>query len=233
MSQTLPIALTAVPVPVTVKAMNINQLLAIVCQYVQGSVQTDVSFFQTVSVDPTALTTPIIFNTTQRVFKYWDTGVGAYLAITQFQPGDIKNTFVDGDSPQLGWIVCDGRKITDVIDISQAQQGVLIQLFGNGGSLPDLTPMMGVSGLPAANAFDAIIVADTQPPANQIANLPFSSDYNPIESQNLAGNAEALRGSQNDLRTAVVNTKAVSQAMLTAIVSNSQTIVACVFVGYP
>jgi hypothetical protein len=159
--------------------------------------------------------------------------LGKYVALTQFQPGDIKNTFVSGDSPQTGWVVCDGRLISAVPNISQTQQGILNSLFGVGSSLPVLTPVQGFSGLPPASSFSNVNVPVTAPPANQIANLPFSSDYNPVEPQNLAGNTETLRTSQNGLRTAVTEMQALSEAMLSAISNPTASVTACVFVGYP
>lgn len=233
MSATIPITLTPVPVPVGIKATDINQLITIITQYISGSINQDVSFFQMVSADPTQQTTPLIFNTSQNVFKYWDTTVGKYTPITPFQPGDIKNTFSGGDSPQTGWIDCDGRVISTIPNISANQQGVLNALFGTGGSLPTLTPIQGVSNLPASNAFSNVPVLATTPPTNQIANLPFSSDYNPVEPQNLAANTEQLRGSQNDLRTSVTSMQALSNQLLNAFTAPVNGLVAQVFVGYP
>jgi hypothetical protein len=233
MSVTLPITLTPVPVPVGIRATDINQLITILTQYVAASVNTDVSFFQTVSADPTQFTTQIIFNTSQLTFKYWSTSLGKYTAITPFQPGDIKNTFLSGDSPQTGWIECDGRAISQVPNISQNQQGILNSLFGVGGNLPDLTPIQSFNGLPAADSFSVISVATTVPPQNQIANLPFASEYNPVESQNLAANTETLRGSQDSLRTSLTDIQTVSSQLLTALTTPGQPLVACVFVGFP
>lgn len=233
MSSTIPITLTPVPIPVGVKALDINQLVTIITQYTAASINQDVSFFQLVSVDPTQQTTPLIFNTSQGVFKYWDTTVGRYTPITPFQPGDIKNTFSGGDSPQTGWIDCDGRTISSVPNISANQQGILNALFGAGGSLPTLSPFQGVSNLPTANAFSEVPVAATTPPTNQIANLPFSNDYNPVEPQNLAANTEQLRTSQNELRGSVVSMQALSNQMLNAFTTPVTGITAQVFVGYP
>lgn len=233
MSATLPITLTPVPVPVGVKATDINQLLTILTQYTAASVNADVSFFQTVSADPTQFTTAIIFNTSQAVFKYWDTALGRYTAVTPFQAGDIKNTVVAGDSPQTGWIECDGRVIAEIPNISATQQGVLNALFGVGGSLPNLTPVQGFSNLPAAGSFSGVSVPNTTPPQNQIANLPFSSTYDPVNEQNLAKNTETLRGSQNDLRSAVVAMQGYSEQVLTAMTTPTTGMFACIFVGYP
>lgn len=233
MSATIPITLTPVPVPVGVMATDINQLITIITQFTAASVNADVSFFQIVSADPTQQTTPLIFNTTQAVFKYWDTTVGKYMPISPFQPGDIKNTFNGGDSPQTGWIDCDGRAISAVPNISANQQGVLNALFGVGGSLPDLSPVQGFSNLPTSNAFTNVNVPGTTPPAGQIGALPFSSSYDPVESQNLASNTENLRGSQNDLRSAVVTMQGLSNQVLQAMINPVTGLTAQVFVGYP
>jgi hypothetical protein len=192
-----------------------------------------VSFFQIVSADPTQITTPLIFNTTQAVFKFWDTTVGKYMPVSPFQPGDIKNTFNGGDSPQTGWIDCDGRPISDVPNISANQQGVLNALFGTGGSLPDLAPVQGFNNLPSTNAFSDVAVPGTTPPSGQIGSLPFSGSYDPVESQNLASNTENLRGSQNDLRAAVVTMQGLSNQMLDAMLTPVTGLTAQVFVGYP
>lgn len=233
MSATIPITLTPVPVPVGVQATDINQLITIITQFTAASINADVSFFQIVSADPTQITTPLIFNTSQGVFKFWDTTVGKYTPITPFQAGDIKNTFNGGDSPQTGWIDCDGRAINDVPNISAYQQSVLNSLFGVGGNLPDLSPLQGLSNLPSSNAFSNVVVPTTTPPQNQIANLPFSATYNPVEEQNLAANTETLRGSQNDLRASVVAMQSISNQMLQSLTTPATGLTAQVFVGYP
>jgi hypothetical protein len=233
MSQTIPITLQAIPVPVTVQAANINQLLTIISQYIAGAINADVSFFQQGTVNPTQLTTQIFFNTTQGVFYQWDVGLGSYSAITQYQPGDYIQTAVAGDSPQIGRIVCDGRAFSAIQGISQKQLSVLNQLYGVGGSLPTLAPQI-ISGLPGPMAFSEIPVTDVSPPANQISNLPFSSDYNPAEEQALASNTETLRTSAASLKTSVAAIQAVSQSVLTALKNTTTAnIYVNVFVGYP
>ena len=73
----------------------------------------------------------------------------------------------------------------------------------------------------------------TTPPAGQIGALPFSSSYDPVESQNLASNTENLRGSQNDLRSAVVTMQGLSNQVLQAMINPVTGLTAQVFVGYP
>ena len=107
MSATIPITLTPIPVPVGVKATDINQLITIITQFTAASVNADVSFFQIVSADPTQMTTPLIFNTSQGVFKYWDTTVGKYTPVSQFQPvcGLSTSMYVFLMSPGWNWVI--------------------------------------------------------------------------------------------------------------------------------
>lgn len=233
MSQTIPITLQPITVPVTVQAADINQLLTVISQYLVGAINVDVSFFQQGTVNPTQLVTQIFFNLTTGTFYQWDSGTGSYLAITQYQPGDYISTAVAGDSPQIGRIVCDGRVISTIQGISQAQLSVLNQLYGVGGSLPTLTSQI-ISGLPGPTAFSEIPVTAVTPPAGQIANLPFSSSYTAVESQNLASNTETLRTSTASLETSVAAIQAVSQTLLTALKgAGTAQIYVNVFVGYP
>lgn len=233
MSATIPITLGAIPVPVATVSTDINELLGVIARYLSGSIQQDVSFFQTVAADPSIQTTPIIFNTSQTVFKMWSTGVGGYLPVTQFQPGDIKSTFVAGDAPQIGWVTCDGRVISTIQGLSQRQLDVLNQLFGLGGSLPTLA-LQVVTGLPRTGSFTDISVTDIAPPASQIGNLPFGSDYSAAQIQALSGNTEVLRGGTSSLKDTVANMKALSETLLGAL-NNSGSVgaVVQVFCGYP
>lgn len=233
MSATIPITLQPIPAPVAISSLTFDQLLTNICQYVSASIQQDVSFFQTVTADPTHQTTPIIYNITQRIFKQWDSGLGRYVAISQFEPGDVKETFVAGDVAQLGWITCDGRKISAVQGVSFTQVSVMEQLFGIGGSLPNIAPQ-NTTGLPAANAFSKIPISAVLPAANTIGGLPFSTDYNPGESQNLATNTETLRSSTDSLETTVAAIKTVSDTLLVALNGGTSVpLYVQVFVGYP
>lgn len=233
MSATIPIQLNPVTVPVATVSTDINELLHVIARYMSASIQQDVSFFQTVAADPSIQTTPIIFNVSQGVFKFWNTGTGSYLPVTQFQPGDIKSTFVAGDAPQIGWVTCDGREISTIQGLSQNQLDVLNQLFGIGGTLPTLA-LQAVTGLPRTGSFTEIAVSDIAPPANQIGNLPFGADYSANESQTLAANTEVLRTSAQSLKTTVASMKAASENLLAAL-NNSGSVAAYVqvFCGYP
>ena len=90
MSSTIPIILQPVTVPISVRAVDINQLITIVCEYISASINQDVSFFQTVTADPTQKTTDVIFNEAQGLFKQWSVGTGSYIAVTSLQPGDTR-----------------------------------------------------------------------------------------------------------------------------------------------
>jgi len=233
MSQSIPIQLQPIPVPVDFRALDINQLLTVICQYVSGTISQNVSFFDSGPNIPSQMTSLVFLNTTQGVFYLWSTTLGRYQAMTQFQPGDTKATFVAGDSPGIGWIVADGRLISTIQGISTTQLSVLQQLFGVGGSLPNLTVPV-ISGLPSTGAFSGIPISDISPPAGQIGGLPFSSSYDQSESQNLASNTEVLRGSTASLKTSVSSINTVAEQVLAALSGSTVApLYVNVFIGYP
>lgn len=236
MSQTIPIKLSGVPVPVGVSYADINQLITILCQYMAGQIQDDVTFVLTGAADPTQMVTLLFFNTSQGVWKYWDTNSGRYLAVTQFQPGDTKTSFVAGDEIQQGWVLLDGRKISAIQGLSQNQSAILQTIFGVDGSLPNTAPLTGLNGLPANGAVSGVPVTDIAPPKGQIAALPFGASYDPTQSQALASNAETLRNSAGSLKDSVVAIQVQTEKMLNALnggSSGSATLYCKVFCGYP
>lgn len=79
--QVIPVTLTPVPVPNNAVAQNLSQLVALMAQYLGAQIQADISFFPTVASDPATNISPIIYNATQNVFKYWSTITGNYQAI--------------------------------------------------------------------------------------------------------------------------------------------------------
>ncbi len=236
MPQRIPISLSWTTLPVGVNPADLNQLGTVIAQYLTGQITTTVSFSDSGASDPTQLVTPLFFNTSQGVWKYWDNGAGKYLAVTPFQPGDIKNTFITGDEIQQGWVVLDGRLISAIQGLSQDQASVLNQLFGIGESIPTVTPVQSLSNLPPANAYSSISTAGTiQPPEGQIGALPFGASYDPSQSQALGTNTETLRNSTASLNSAVKTINDVNIALLASLrgsTSGSQ-LVAKIFVGLP
>ncbi len=236
MSQTIPIKLSATSVPVGVSYASIDQLLTIIAQYMAGQIQDDVTFVLTGAADPTQFVTLLFFNTAQGVWKYWDTNSGRYLAVTQFQPGDTKTTFISGDEIQQGWVLLDGRLISAIQGLSQNQAAVLQTIFGVSGSLPTVTPLTALNGLPAVGAISDIPVLDIQPPSGQIGDLPFGTDYNPAQSQALGDNTETLRNSADSLKTSVKAIQTQAEAMLAALNgggSGGVSLYCKIFCGYP
>lgn len=235
MSQIIPLKLTPTAVPVGVSYADINQLLVIIGQYMAGQIQDDVTFVQTGPVDPTQMVTLLFFNTSQGVWKYWDTNSGRYLAVTQFQPGDTKTTFISGDEISQGWVVLDGRAISAIQGLSQNQATVLQAIFGVTGSLPVTAPLTGLNGLPASGAISDITVSDTVPPTGQIGALPFGGSYDPTQSQALASNTETLRGSTGSLKDSLVAIQAQAEKILDALNGGSAggpTLYCKVFCGF-
>lgn len=236
MSQTIPLKLTATPVPVGVSYADINQLLTIIAQYMAGQIQDDVTFVLTGAADPTQMVTLLFFNTSQGVWKYWDVNSGRYLASTQFQPGDTKTSFVAGDEIQQGWVVLDGRAISAIQGLSQDQASILETIFGAGGSLPVTAPLTGLVGLPANGAVSGVPVTAIAPPNGQIGALPFGASYDPTQSQALGANTETLRGSTDALRTSLTSIQTQTEKILNALnggSSGSATLYCKVFCGYP
>lgn len=210
----IPITLTPVPVPVGVSYSSINQLLTIISQYVAGQIQANVTFIQEFANDPSTFQGNLIFNTTEGLWKRWDLGTTSYQPLTAFTYGDTKNTFVSGDDTTNGWIVCDGRKISAIQNITATQAAVLQSLFGVNGSLPVVNPLQALSGLPQNNAFADISNPAVQPPANQIGSLPFSNPPAQTEVQALATNTENLDASVITLQAAVASIITNSEAVL-------------------
>lgn len=232
-NQIIPISLQAIPVPVGIQAATIDQLLTVISQYVSGSISADVSFFTQGASDPTQFVTQLFYNTSQNIFKGWDTGTGSYLPITEHLPGDTKNSFVDGDEISNGWIKLDGRLNSAVAGLSLRQQAILNQLFPS-GSLPVVAALAGLVGMPLSGSFSVISLPDVAPPQNQIANLPFSGTYAASESQNLASNTETLRTSTSTINDGAKAIRDTSEKILDALNGTSSTpLYAKVFIGYP
>lgn len=231
-NQTIPITLTASTVPTSVTAANMNELIALVAQYLQGSIRTDVTFILTVAVDPTSLDSVLIFNSTQGVFKYWSTSLGRYVAVTDNIIGDIKYSFDGGDQVAQGWVVLNGRTITAIPGLVQSQIDVLDTFFP-GGTLPVVTPVNGAD-LPAEASFSGISGVEIAPADGVIGALAVSNPPTQAEVEALRDNTEILRDSTEDLAEATMAMKAVSETMLEALRANTTPpMVAYIFCGFP
>lgn len=149
-NQTIPIVLTWGPVAPGTQAADINQLGTLLAAQLSGAIRADVSFVTIVLNDPTTYQGALIYNSTQRVFKAWDTASGSYIALTQFAVGDVKNTFVGTDTVATGWVILNGRTISAVPGLTQNQITNLTVLFP-AGTLPTVTaPATTVGTLVAA-----------------------------------------------------------------------------------
>ncbi len=167
MGQSIPIKLTASNCPYGINGMTVNDLLALIPQFIAGQIDlNEVSFFLQGTVDPST-DVGIFYNQSQKLFKGWDTGTGRYLPIgLSVQAGDWKTTFIPGDEAQQGWIVMDGRLVSAVQGISQNQFNVLQILFGTAANarLPNVSAIGAFSGLPSNGAFSGISVTPFVPP---------------------------------------------------------------------
>lgn len=221
--QTIPITLQPVPVPVGISYATINDLLTIVAKYLSAQIESNVTFIQEFATNPSTFQGDLIFNTTTGLWMRWDIGTASYVPLTAFAFGDTKNTFVSGDDVTGGWIVCDGRKISAIQGISQNQAAILQTLFGVDGSLPTLTPLQSLSGLPTNGAFSNITNPAVQPPLGQIGALTFSSPPTQTEVQALAQNTEVLDGSAISTQGAVAAVIVQAEALLQALNQSATT----------
>lgn len=235
-NQTIPITLQAGIGTPAQQAVVSTEALQIIATLLAANIRSDVSFFAQVVNDPAVFSTQLIYNISQAVFKYWSIADGKYIAITQFRVGDMKNSFVGDDSVATGWIVLNGRKISDIVGLAANQISALENLFGAGGSLPTVNPT-NVSGLPSVNSFGQIPwpnMGATLPAAGVFSGLTFSNPVANTEAQTFATDAETLRTTTDGIFTLVKAIQALSDTFLNAMNNGGNPpLYALVFCGYP
>lgn len=218
----IPIQLQWVPVGTGIEYATIDELGELLASQMSAQISAQVSFYAQGPVTPGLFVTSQFFNTTQGIWYSWNTGSGKYLPQTQFQNGDTKTTFVQGDSPQTGWIVCDGRLLSAIPNISALQLAVLQNLFGINGSLPNIKPLQSLTGLPVTGSFSGIVNPAVAPPTGQIGALQFSNNpVQPSDVQPLAQNCEQLDESTIALQTAIAAVITQSETMLDALLAGT------------
>lgn len=239
-NQTIPITLTPGVPPADAKWVTLAELITLVCSNVAGSIRADITFIPLVTNTPVAYEGPLIFNVGSRAFMTWDIGSGAYVTMTENVVGDIKDSFNGNDDVARGWIVMNGRLISDVSGLSAQQTANLQTLFGvlSTSRLPNVSATH-TSGLPVGNAFGSIpwpaSINPAVTPASGVISpdLPFTNPVTGAEGQALADNTETLRTSVQDSFDVTKQIQAVAQQMLTALnQSSNPPIYAAVFVGY-
>jgi hypothetical protein len=229
----IPITLVPIPVGVGIEYTTIDELIEIICSYIGASVSATVSFYAQGPVTPGAFVTSQFYNTSQNVWYGWNAGTASYLPQTQFQNGDTKTTFVAGDQPNLGWIVCDGRAISAVPGISALQTAVLQNLFGANGNLPNIAPLQSLQNLPVTGSFSGITNPAVAPVAGTFSGLTFPNNpVQPADVQPIATNAETLDASTIALQQAVAAVITQSEAVLDSLLAGSSIgLITKVFVG--
>lgn len=233
MSTSIPITLTPIPVPVNIQAVNINDFLGIVCEYVSGSISQNVSFFIQGATPPNS-NQGIFYNTSTQRFENWNSNTGTYQAITEYQVGDLKAAYRTSDDPVNGWILLDGRVINTITGLSQSQNSNLQNLFGTGGSLPNFSFLGALNGLPPVGTFTGISNTAIAPAVGAIGALPISASYTQTEVQNLRNNTETLENSTNALQTTVAQIISNTETVLDSL-QNTSTVTGVkyfVFCGY-
>lgn len=234
MSQTtIPISLTPIPVPIGLQALNINDLLTIVSEYISGSISANVSFFIQGDTPPTS-DQGIFYNTNTLRFEDWSASAGAYVPISELQVGDMKAALRNQDDEGNGWILLDGRQIAAINNLTQVQINNLTSLFPT-GTLPAFSFLSGLQGLPASGSIGGISNPTVQPVPGVIGGLTISSSYSQPEVQALRNNTELLENSTNALQNATAQIQAKTEAMLSSLnnVGANTSAKWFVFCGYP
>lgn len=135
MANPVPITFTALPAPTGIEAVDFNQLVGLIAQYLQGSISQSVSFFLQGSNFPSS-NQGLFYNQTTQQFGAWNNALGRYVPLTTDKVGDAKPCYVAGDDAVNGWIQLDGRNVNSVPGITVAQKANLETLFGAGGTMP-------------------------------------------------------------------------------------------------
>lgn len=229
----IPITLSPIPVPTGVEAVNINDLLSIISEYMTGQISTSVSFFIQNSVPPTS-DQGIFYNTTTFRFERWNSVIGAYQPISEITVGDMKASLLQSDDVANGWILMNGRSIANVANITQVQKNNLLNLFPT-GILPNYVFLSGLGSLPASNAFTSISNPSITPTPGTVGSITISATYQQSEITTLRNNTETLLGSTNTLQIAVANIQDYTNAILQSLLGTSTVFGPkwFVFCGYP
>jgi microcystin-dependent protein len=238
MSQTVPIVLVWSPVGTGVSYTDINSLGGIIAAQLAANIEANVTFCWVGPSTPSSFETNLIFNTSEGVWLYWDSaGSGRYIPVTQFNVGDIKWTFNAGDAPTQGWIVCDGRLITAIPNLSQYQVAALETLFGTGGSLPTVSPVQSLAGLPPTQSFASIKNPSILPSTGTFSGLTINNPPAQADVQAVATNSETLDVSVQGLQQALAQVIQQSENMLDSLQNSGSTtaptMYAQVFCGFP
>lgn len=217
MSTSVPIVLSPVPVPVGIQAVNINDLLSIISEYMTATISQNVSFYLQGSTPPNS-NQGIFYNTTTKRFEDWSTSLGAYVPISELQVGDMKSSFRQSDDVGNGWILLNGRPINNVTGITQVQKSNLEALFGTASNLPSYSFLSGLGSVPPSGSFSNITNNPIQPSVGVIGNQTISSTYLQSEIVNFRNNTELLSASTTNLQTTVAQIQSVSEQLLQSLV---------------
>lgn len=137
MSQ-IPVKFQPVTITKAFKALDINQFLAVVCQYMTAWIDVDnVSFYRSGATAPTS-NVGLFFNTTSQTFMVYDATTGGYVNMTSDDVGDVKYSYNTSDDVSNGWVVCNSRYIENISTLTNQQKTNLKAIFTD-GVLPSLT----------------------------------------------------------------------------------------------
>lgn len=131
MSQ-IPVRFQPVTITKALKALDINQLIAIFCKYVSAYID-----LPNVAIIPAAAVTPtsnqgIFYNTTSQQFMVWNTSTGGYTPMGSSPVGDVKESYNTSDDVANGWVVMNGRTIDGITTLTGGQKTNLKTYFSTG-----------------------------------------------------------------------------------------------------
>ena len=211
-NQNIPLTLTWGSPPNPPTSFDADQLGAFIAKYMGAVMVSNFPPCDQVATDPLVMTTQLIFNYAQGVFKYWSGG--KYVLVTPYKAGDTKNSYVGTDDLAGGWVLLNGRVISTIAGSSAQQQGILSTLFpGAPPTLPTVVPRY-VNTLPPVNAFGNIVWPAIDPANGVIGTLPIGAGYTQAEVEALRDNTEILRDTVNNVQLEIQDFLAVSQSLL-------------------
>ena len=219
MSQAIPLTLSALPVPAGIDVATIDELIQLICTYMEGEISTSVSFFLQ-GVNFPASDQGIFYNQTTNRFGAWNSTLGKYIPVSDLQVGDMKLSVVGGDDPANGWVQLDGRPVSDVAGLSQLQMSNLQTIYGANNNLPKFDFVGGLSNIPAQGSFGAISQPPINPDTGIIGGLAFDAAYVQTQIAALATNCESLDASTQGLANTVQAIRGLGDQILAAFNTN-------------
>ena len=137
MSQ-IPIKFQPITVTKAIKALDINQLLSLICQFLTGSIDTTGVVLPAAGATAPTSNSGLFYNTTSQQWMVYDATTGSYVNMTPSKVGEVKWSYDTTDEVSSGWVVCNSRYIENISTLTK-QQKTNLKAFFTDGVLPSLT----------------------------------------------------------------------------------------------